>query len=123
MPSNLDTLRRVHALALRSSILGPVDLDLAAEAGMDGNLARLLQAARDLDADAEPVEGPREEIMRAYAQAGFVGALVPVDVDVVPAPQPVTLRPGVDVHPTANASPNSLKKLPFVERLKTCSND
>ena len=50
MPSNLDTLRRVHALALRSSILGPVDLDLAAEAGMDGNLARLLQAARDLDA-------------------------------------------------------------------------
>lgn len=48
--SNLDTLRRVHALALRSSILGPVDLDLAAEAGMDGNYQRLLQAARDLDA-------------------------------------------------------------------------
>ena len=50
MPSNLDILRRIHALAMRASILGPVDLDLAAEAGMDGNLARLLQAARDLDA-------------------------------------------------------------------------
>lgn len=50
MPSNLDTLRRIHALAMRAGILGPVDADLAAEAGMDGNLARLLQAARDLDA-------------------------------------------------------------------------
>jgi hypothetical protein len=52
MPSNLDTLRRIHALALRSSILGPVDEDLSVEAGMDGNLARLLQAARILDREA-----------------------------------------------------------------------
>jgi len=51
--------------------------------------------------DVEPVEGPREEVMRAYAQAGFVGTLVPVDVAEVPAPQPVTLRPGVDVDPEA----------------------
>lgn len=67
----------------------------------DTNSTLLPSRLRWRRADAEPVEGPREEIMRAYAQAGFVGALVPVDVDVVPAPQPVTLRPGVDVDPEA----------------------
>lgn len=52
--SHLDTLRRVHALAATRNPTGPsgcVDADLAREAGMDGNLARLLQAARDLDAE------------------------------------------------------------------------
>ena len=52
---HLETLRaiveaeRKKRLALRMHI----DEDLSAEAGMDGNLARLLQAARDLDKDAQ----------------------------------------------------------------------
>ncbi len=45
----LDAVRRAHALAMRVGPTQPVDADLAAEAGMDGNLAHLLQAARDLD--------------------------------------------------------------------------
>lgn len=52
MLSNLDTLRAATRLATTRSSLHPVDDDLAAEAGMDGNLARLLQAARDLDREA-----------------------------------------------------------------------
>lgn len=50
--THLDTLRRAHALAATRNIFSRVDADLAAEAGMDGNLARLLQAARDLDREA-----------------------------------------------------------------------
>jgi hypothetical protein len=34
--------------------LRPIDADLDAEAGMDGNLARLLQAARHLDTQTTP---------------------------------------------------------------------
>ena len=47
--SHLDALRAIHATALHMSVFHTVDDDLDAEAGMDGNLARLLQAARDLD--------------------------------------------------------------------------
>lgn len=65
------------------------------------NNANLPARLRWVRADEDLVEGPREEIMRAYAQAGFEGRLVPVDVAQVPAPQPVTLRPGVDVDPEA----------------------
>lgn len=50
--------------------------------------------------DAEPVEGNREDIMRQYAAAGFVGTLVPVDL-VSPAASQTALRPGVDVDPEA----------------------
>ncbi len=51
MSTHLDTLRRIHA----RDDYGPfheIDPDLDREAGMDGNYARLLQAARDLDAAA-----------------------------------------------------------------------
>ena len=54
--THLDTLRAVYGVALCTAALRPgtpVDPDLAAEAGMDGNYAKLLQAARDLDEDAQ----------------------------------------------------------------------
>lgn len=51
--SHLDTLRRAYALAATRSIFSRVDADLAEEAGMDGNYARLLQAARDMDESNE----------------------------------------------------------------------
>jgi hypothetical protein len=50
--THLDTLRAVHRLALSVLPDHPVDADLREEAGMDGNYARLLQAARDLDTEA-----------------------------------------------------------------------
>ena len=51
--THLDTLRAIVERASQfNSPLCPVDADLSAEAGMDGNLARLLQAARDLDREA-----------------------------------------------------------------------
>ena len=51
-PSHIDTLRAI-VRASYTPRLG-ADVDLAQEAGMDGNLRRLLQAARDLDeAEAE----------------------------------------------------------------------
>lgn len=50
--THLDTLRAVARLANCQSLFHKVDADLAEEAGMDGNYARLLQAARDLDAEA-----------------------------------------------------------------------
>ncbi len=49
---HLDTLRAIHRLAMSVRHDHPVDADLREEAGMDGNLARLLQAARDLDREA-----------------------------------------------------------------------
>jgi len=54
--THLDTLRTVYGLALCTATLRPgtpVDPDLAAEAGADENFARLLQAARYLDEDAQ----------------------------------------------------------------------
>ncbi len=51
----LDTLRAIVELAITRSTFSKVDADLSDEAGMDGNLARLLQAARDLD---KPVRAP-----------------------------------------------------------------
>jgi len=48
-PTYLDTLRAIARLSDCQHPLRPIDADLAREAGMDGNLARLLQAARDLD--------------------------------------------------------------------------
>ena len=50
MPTHLDTLRRINAVALNISTFAKVDADLADEAGMDGNYSRQLQAARNLDA-------------------------------------------------------------------------
>jgi hypothetical protein len=53
--STLDTLRAVYGIALCAMRLDErIDADLAAEAGMDGNYARLLQAARDIDTNAAP---------------------------------------------------------------------
>lgn len=50
--SNLDTLRAIVRASWTLRPWEDVDSDLAREAGMDGNLRRLLQAARHLD-DAE----------------------------------------------------------------------
>jgi hypothetical protein len=50
--SHLAALRTIHRLAMSVLPDHPVDADLREEAGMDGNLARLLQAARDLDREA-----------------------------------------------------------------------
>lgn len=47
--NHIDTMRAIVRLADSQSPLRPIDPDLDREAGMDGNLARLLQAARDLD--------------------------------------------------------------------------
>jgi hypothetical protein len=47
--STLDILRAVYGIALCAKPGAPIDADLAAEAGMDGNYARLLQAAREID--------------------------------------------------------------------------
>lgn len=52
MSTNLDAIRACHAHAATLPLLVKVDADLANEAGMDGNLARMLQAARDLDEGA-----------------------------------------------------------------------
>lgn len=52
MPTHLDTLRAINARASAMSVFSKVDADLDAEAGMDGNYARQLQAARNLDAPA-----------------------------------------------------------------------
>lgn len=49
--SHVSALRRAHAIAMAKGPTAPVDADLAKEAGMDGNYAHLLQAARDLDAN------------------------------------------------------------------------
>jgi len=49
---HLNALRAIHRLAMSVRHDHPVDADLREEAGMDGNLARLLQAARDLDREA-----------------------------------------------------------------------
>ena len=66
---------------------------------------------RFIRADGTESTGPVPDMMRAYAQAGFTGKLLPVGnvvaipVDAAPAapPQPVSsaLRPGVDVDPEA----------------------
>ena len=47
-PTHLTVLRSSALLACERSVLHPIDRDLAREAGMDGDLRRLLQAARDL---------------------------------------------------------------------------
>ena len=52
-------------------------------------------------ADGGVTEGPREEVMRAYALAGFAGSLEPIEVS--PAASKPALRPGVDVDPEAAA--------------------
>jgi len=54
--------------------------------------------------DGTTTSGPREEIMRAYAAAGFTGTLVPVAAaPASPAASKPDLRPGVDVDPEAAA--------------------
>jgi len=51
--SHLDTLRAIYLLAATIRPAADIDADLRVEAGMDGNLQRLLQAARQLDVAAE----------------------------------------------------------------------
>lgn len=50
--THLDTLRATYRLDASCRIDRPIDADLAVEAGVDLDLARLLQAARDLDREA-----------------------------------------------------------------------
>jgi len=49
----LDILRQIAATAAEMPPCARIDPDLAAEAGMDGNLGRLLQAARNIAAPTE----------------------------------------------------------------------
>lgn len=49
--AHLNALRNIHHKAVQRGPLHPVDPDLSREAGMDGNYAQLLQAARDLDTE------------------------------------------------------------------------
>lgn len=51
--NHMKTLGRIVALAASYPMFVKIDADLDREAGMDGNLARLLQAARDLDAESK----------------------------------------------------------------------
>ena len=48
----IDALRAIHAEADRGGPCPGIDADIDREAGMDGNYARLLQAARNIDAAA-----------------------------------------------------------------------
>jgi hypothetical protein len=50
--THLEALRAIVARASLTHPLAPVDADLREEAGMDGNLGRLLQVARDFDCAA-----------------------------------------------------------------------
>lgn len=50
----LEAIRAIATLADERGPLDTIDSDLRSEAGMSGNLARLLQAARDLDAKRAP---------------------------------------------------------------------
>lgn len=82
MPSHLDTLRRIHAAAVHRGPASDVDLDLAREAGMDGNYGHLLQSARDLDAAAtEPAPNAPAYRLRCtfIPQAWINGYAVTVD--------------------------------------------
>ena len=47
--SHLQSLRHVYELARNTPPIADIDSDLSREAGMDGNYARLLMAARKLD--------------------------------------------------------------------------
>ena len=71
MPSHLDTIRKIHARATAYPGLGgmfpKIDNDLEEEAGMDGNLQRLLQAARDLDAAETPAPAPTAHTPEPWA--------------------------------------------------------
>jgi hypothetical protein len=69
----LTALRTVYQLtALRGP--GPVDADLNIEAGMDGNYARLLQVARQLDArPAHRCPGCEEALTPGFTECGGVG--------------------------------------------------
>lgn len=79
MPSRLDTLREVHATAVQMSVFHSVDDDLAAEAGMDGNYQRLLQAARNLDAAGTtptPSSGAVNQIEQVLHVLPFIVAVL-----------------------------------------------
>lgn len=52
MSRHMKCLGRIVARAASYPMFAKIDPDLREEAGMDGNLARLLQAARDLDAES-----------------------------------------------------------------------
>ena len=54
--SHLDALRTIVRRSEGQHPLRPIDADLAREAGMDRNLARLLQMARDLDIEQADIE-------------------------------------------------------------------
>jgi hypothetical protein len=62
----------LRAIAARSIENGPrhIDPDLDREAGMDGILGRLLQAARDLDDEADAAEAWAAQQDREAAEAG-----------------------------------------------------
>jgi hypothetical protein len=84
--SRLDIVREVSALATAYPGLGrlfpKIDPDLEQEAGMDGNLQRLLQAARTLDA-AGPLPLPVTDADNAKALLRQVLEILPYAVPVL----------------------------------------
>lgn len=74
--SHLDTLRAICLAANDIRPMAPIDGDLSAEAGMDGNYARLLQAARMLDEHAEDTatRASEEAVEADAAWIAFIGS-------------------------------------------------
>ena len=95
--SHLSSLRAVQSAALHMNPLTvEVDADLRDEAGMDGNLGRLLQAARTLDA-APPSPSIHEALTMANARllvhvVAFVGPRGPVPLDQLGLEEPELQR-------------------------------
>lgn len=67
---------------------------------METNTDNAAPLARWIKVDGSTVEGPAQDLMAAFAAAGFAGRLVAVDAAPVAAPA-LALRPGVDVDPEA----------------------
>ncbi|MEY4089049.1 MAG: hypothetical protein RJB55_1320 [Verrucomicrobiota bacterium] len=71
---------------------------------MPANVDNTAPLARWIKIDGSTVEGPAQDLMKAFAEAGFAGRLVPVtEVPRLAAVTPAApaLRPGVDVDPEA----------------------
>jgi hypothetical protein len=81
--THLQSLRDAVQLADERMANETIDLDLSREAGMDGNLARLLQAARDLDR-ASPYQ-PSWRQIHSLITRGKVEILADIEAGRVPA--------------------------------------
>jgi hypothetical protein len=112
--STLDILRAVYGIALCAKPGARIDADLDAEAGMDGAYARLLQAARDIDANGAGRPWIREDDSAAAAKA-----LIQQVLDILPYGVPVLESAGKDE--TARAVRECVVQLRTATRLLTVS--